>query len=147
MKISKISVFQKDLPYRGGGLAVGDLSKERARKFDTFNSTVVVVETDARVSGCGESCPWGPTDAGMMRAIPILANGLLGKDPRELHDIDAHMDAAIEGHTYAKSAIDIACWDILGKSNDAPVYDLLGGKRSDGAPLYRCVMEQEHDKI
>jgi len=50
MKISKISVFQKDLPYCGGGLAVGDLSKERARKFDTFNSTVVVVETDARTS-------------------------------------------------------------------------------------------------
>lgn len=147
MKISKISVFQKDLPYGGGGLALGDLSEERTRKFDTFNSTVVFVETDAGVSGCGESCPWGPTDAGTMRAIPILANSLMGKDPRDLHDIDAHMDAAIEGHTYAKSAIDIACWDILGKSNDTPVYDLLGGKLTDGAPLYRCVMEQEHDKI
>ena len=147
MKISKISVFQKDLPSGGGGLAVGDLSEERTRKFDTFNSTVVFVETYAGVSGCGESCPWGPTDAGTMRAIPILANSLMGKDPRDLHDIDAHMDAAIEGHTYAKSAIDIACWDILGKSNDTPVYDLLGGKLTDGAPLYRCVMEQEHDKI
>lgn len=147
MKISKISVFQKNLPYGGGGLAVGDLSEERTRTFDTFNSTVVVVDTDARISGCGESCPWGPTDPGTMRAIPILASALLGQDPRELHKIEQNMDAAIEGHTYAKSAIDIACWDILGKNNDTPVYDLLGGKLSDGAPLYRCVMEQEHDKI
>lgn len=147
MKISKISVFQKDLPYGGGGLAVGDLSAERTRTFDTFNSTVVVVETDAGVNGCGESCPWGPTDPGTMRAIPILANALLGQDPCELHRIEVNMDAAIEGHTYAKSAIDIACWDILGKSSDTPVYNLLGGKLTDGAPLYRCVMEQEHAKI
>ncbi|MFV2052244.1 mandelate racemase/muconate lactonizing enzyme family protein [Aliiroseovarius sp. YM-037] len=147
MKISKISVFQKGLPYGGGGLAVGDLSEERTRTFDTFNSTVVVVETDAGLSGCGESCPWGPTDPGTMRALPILANALLGIDPRQLHEIELNMDAAIEGHTYAKSAIDIACWDILGKSKDVPVYDLLGGKLTDGAPLYRCVMEQKHDKI
>lgn len=147
MKISKISVFQKDLPYGGGGLAVGDLSEERTRTFETFNSTIVVVETDAGLSGCGESCPWGPTDPGTMRAIPSLAKALLGQDPRDLLKIELNMDAAIEGHTYAKSAIDIACWDILGKSNDVPVYDLLGGKLTDGAPLYRCVMEQEHDKM
>ena len=147
MKISKISVFQMGLPYGGGGLAVGDLSEERTRTFDTFNCTVVVIETDAGLSGCGESCPWGPTDPGTMRAIPILASALLGQDPRELYKIGSKMDAAIEGHTYAKSALDISCWDILGKSKDTPVYNLLGGKLTDGAPLYRCVMEQEHDKI
>lgn len=147
MKISKVSVFQKGLPYGGGGLAVGDPSEERARTFDTFNSTVVVVETDAGISGCGESCPWGPTDPETMRAMPVLASAVLGQDPRALDDIGARMDAALAKQSYAKSAIDIACWDILGKSRDAPVYDLLGGKLTDGAPLYRCVMEQEHDKI
>ena len=147
MKISKISVFQKDLPYAGGGLAVGDLSEERMRTFDTFDSTVVVVETNAGLSGCGESCPWGPTDPSTMRAIPILASALLGQDPRELYNIELKMDAVIEGHTYAKSALDIACWDILGKSKDVPVFELLGGKLIDGAPLYRCVMEQDHDKV
>jgi len=147
MKISKISVFQKDLPYSGGGLAVGDLTEERTRTFDTFNSTVVVVDTDAWISGSGESCPWGPTDPGTLQAMPILAKALLGQDPRDLQQIVLNMDAAIEGQTYAKSAIDMACWDILGKSNGVPVYELLGGKLIDGAPLYRCVMEQEHDKV
>ena len=147
MKIAKINVYQKDLPYCGGGLAVGDLTESRTRRFDTFNTTVVVIETDAGIMGAGESCPWGPTDPGTLHAMPILARALLGKDPRDQSAIEQAMDAALEGHTYAKSALDIACWDILGKSRDLPLYELLGGKLTDGAPLYRCVMEQEHDKI
>ncbi len=59
MKIAKINVYQKDLPYCGGGLAVGDLTESRTRRFDTFNTTVVVIETDAGIMGAGESCPWG----------------------------------------------------------------------------------------
>ena len=147
MRISKISVYQKKLPYNGGGLAVGDLSRERTKTFDTFDSTVVVIDTDAGISGSGESCPWGPSDPGTLRAIPILAGVLLGQDPRDLQQIELSMDAAIVGHTYAKSALDMACWDILGKSTGKPVYELLGGKLIDGAPLYRCVMEQEQEKI
>ncbi len=79
--------------------------------------------------------------------MPSLAGALLGQDLRELEKIGLKMDGAIEGCTYAKSTLDMACWDILGKSNGVPVYKLLGGKLTDGAPLYRCVMEQEHDKI
>jgi len=147
MKITRLSVFQKGLPYVGGGLAVGDLTKERTRTFDTFNSTVVVIDTDAGISGCGEACPWGASNLGALPAMPGLADALLGNDPRELHRIERIMDAAIAGHSYAKSAVDMACWDIHGKSAGMPVYMLLGGKLCDGAPLYRCVMEQEHDKI
>jgi cis-L-3-hydroxyproline dehydratase len=147
MKITRIRVFQKDLPYSGGGLAIGDLSADRKRTFDTFNSTVVVIDTDDGIRGSGESCPWGPSDPGTLRAMPVLAEALLGQDPTDLHDIELRMDAAIGGQTYAKSALDIGCWDILGKSKGVPVYDLLGGKLTDGALLYRCVMEQEHEKI
>lgn len=147
MKITRISVFQKGLPYLGGQIAVGDRSADRARPFDTFNSTVVVIDTDDGVSGCGESCPWGDSNLGALPAMPGLAKALLGNDPRELYKIERIMDSAIEGHSYAKSAVDIACWDILGKSAGMPVYMLLGGKLCDGAPLYRCVMEQSHEKI
>ncbi len=148
MKITKIRVFKKSLPYVSGELEVGDRSADRGQlSNDLFNSTVVVIDTDAGISGCGESCPWGASNLGALPAMPGLANALLGKDPRELHQIERIMDSAIEGHSYAKSAIDIACWDILGKTAGLPIYTLLGGKLCDGAPLYRCVMEQEHDKI
>ncbi|GAB5468215.1 MAG: mandelate racemase/muconate lactonizing enzyme family protein [Rhodospirillales bacterium] len=147
MKITRVRVFRKGLPYLGGPIAVGDRTAERARRFDTFNSTVVVIDTDVGLSGCGESCPWGDSNLGALPAMPVLARALLGKDPRELHKIERIMDSAIEGHSYAKSAVDIACWDILAKSAGVPVYMLLGGKLCDGAPLYRCVMEQSHKKM
>ncbi|MDA9896281.1 hypothetical protein N9D98_09620 [Amylibacter sp.] len=58
MKITKISLFQKVLPYCSGSLAIGDLSENRTKPFDTFTSSVVVINTDQGVSGVGESCPW-----------------------------------------------------------------------------------------
>ncbi len=147
MKITKVRAFQKDLPYSGGGLAMGDRSADRGEIFDTFNSTVVVIDTDSGISGVGESCPWGTMNIGALPALPSLAEALLGKDPRDVHTIERAMDAAIEQNSYAKSTVDMACWDILGKSAGMPVYRLLGGMQIDGAPLYRCVMEQEHDQI
>jgi L-alanine-DL-glutamate epimerase-like enolase superfamily enzyme len=49
------------------------------------------------------------------------------------------MDQALLGHGYAKSAIDIACWDVFGKATKVPVCQLLGGLRSDELPLYAAV--------
>jgi cis-L-3-hydroxyproline dehydratase len=126
MKITKLSVYQKGLPYVEGQIAVGDRTADRARSFDTFNSTIVVIDTDVGISGSGESCPWSDSNLGALPAMPGLAEALLGKDPRELHKIERIMDAAIEGHSYAESAVDMACWDILGKSAGVPVYLLLG---------------------
>jgi cis-L-3-hydroxyproline dehydratase len=49
------------------------------------------------------------------------------------------MDAALLGHAYAKSAVDVACWDILGRATGVPVCTLLGGRRQDSYPLYVAV--------
>jgi L-alanine-DL-glutamate epimerase-like enolase superfamily enzyme len=49
------------------------------------------------------------------------------------------MDRALMGHGYAKSAIDTACWDALGRFTGLPVCDLLGGRLSDDFPLYFAV--------
>ncbi len=116
MKITKISVFRKPLPYISGELEIGDRSADRGKlSSDLFNSTIVVIDTDAGISGCGESCPWGDSNPGALPAMPGLAKVLLGKEPRELHKIERIMDVAIEGHSYAKSAVDLACWDYPGK--------------------------------
>ena len=57
---------------------------------------------------------------------------MLGQDPLNLKDIVKNMDVVIQGNTFAKSAIDMACWDIKAKDNGVPLFELLGGMLTDG---------------
>ena len=49
------------------------------------------------------------------------------------------MDAVLTGHEYAKSAIDVACWDVAAKAMGVSVTTLLGGLRNESFPLYVAV--------
>jgi len=128
MKITRISVYQIDLPLEHPYFLSGG-----RLKFETLDSTFVRIETDAGLTGWGEGCPWGHTylpahGAGTRAAIETLAPGLLGLDPRSLDHLNRVMDVQLPGHLYAKSPIDIACWDILGQSAGLPLWQLLGGE-------------------
>jgi L-alanine-DL-glutamate epimerase-like enolase superfamily enzyme len=52
------------------------------------------------------------------------------------------MDAALQGHPYAKSALDIAFWDILGQATGQPVCFLLGGRYGPDFGLYRAISQE-----
>ena len=127
MHIRRISVWQLDLPlthpyYLSGGRL----------RFDQLDSTFVRIDTDDGLSGWGEGCPWGHTylpahGPGLRAAIQTLAPALLGQDPCALLHINRLMDAQLPGHPYAKAAMDIACWDILGQAAGMPLWRLLGG--------------------
>jgi len=52
------------------------------------------------------------------------------------------MDTALLGHPYVKSAIDMACWDLLGKACGRPVCDLLGGRHGESIELYRAISQR-----
>ena len=52
------------------------------------------------------------------------------------------MDAALKGHPYVKSGIDIACWDILGQATGLPVCVLLGGRYGEDVHLYRAISQE-----
>jgi L-alanine-DL-glutamate epimerase-like enolase superfamily enzyme len=64
---------------------------------------------------------------------------LIGADPRQLDVFYGLMDEALMGHSYAKSALDIAAWDLAGKAAGLPVSHLLGGSYRDRFPLYCTV--------
>jgi L-alanine-DL-glutamate epimerase-like enolase superfamily enzyme len=49
------------------------------------------------------------------------------------------MDCALRDHHYAKSAVDMACWDLLGKVTGLSLVTLLGGRRGETFPLYRSI--------
>ena len=57
------------------------------------------------------------------------------------------MDRALLGHPYVKSAIDMACWDLLGKASGKSVCDLMGGKFGDSVALYRAISQRPADEM
>ena len=117
-----------------------------------FDSTVVAVETDAGVTGYGEVCPLGPAylpayAAGARTGIAELAPQLIGLVPTELGVLNAQMDQAMRGHPYVKSAIDMACWDILGKASNQSVATLMGGRFGADFALYRAISQDTPDAM
>src|SRR5438270_5818853 len=57
------------------------------------------------------------------------------------------MDAALKGHAYVKSPIDMACWDILGKATGQPVCTLLGGRYGEDFVLYRAISQESPETM
>src|SRR6185436_6023942 len=142
MKISAVRAYQIDLP-----LHEGSYKWSGGNSVSVFDSTVIQIETDAGIVGHGEDCPLGPFylpayAKGVRAGIAELGPHLLGEDPLELLKLNRCMDAALKGHAYVKSGVDMACWDILGKLTDQPVCTLLGGRYGDDFVLYRAISQE-----
>lgn len=147
MRITRIQAFQVDLPLREGSY------KWAGNKTVTvFDSTVVRVETDAGLVGHGEACPLGAAylpayGPGVRAGLAELAPHLLGHDPCCLEQLNQRMDTVLKGHPYVKSAVDMACWDILGQAAGLPVSALLGGRYGDDFGLYRAISQDEPEAM
>ncbi len=146
MKITRIRVFQTGLPYVGGAYVWG-----AGNAIETATASVVVIDTDAGLQGCGEFTPCGENymvahSEGVVALARLVAPHLLGEDPRQVGRIEQLMDHLVQGHGYAKAPFDAACWDILGQACDQPVWMLLGGKLTDGAPMYRVAPQKAVDE-
>ena len=139
MKITAISVYQVDLPLEHPyWLSGGRL------KFEVLDATLVKIDTDAGTMGWGEGTPWGHTyvpahGPGIRAGIETMAPFLLGLDPRRVLEVERAMDLALPGHLYAKSPIDMACWDIAGQVAGMPIADLLGGGSRTPRPIASSV--------
>ncbi len=147
MKIKSITVYQIDLPLKEGRYAWAD-----GKFVEVFDCTVVEIETDSGLFGYGEVCPLGPFylpayGPGARTGVAELAPHLIGADPAQLSTINLIMDTALLGHPYVKSAIDMACWDLLGKHTNMPVCDLLGGRHGDSVALYRAISQQSAEQM
>ncbi|MBP1884526.1 mandelate racemase/muconate lactonizing enzyme family protein [Sinorhizobium mexicanum] len=139
IKIKQIDVFRVDLPYAGGVYTLSG-----GREYRSFDATIVRVTTDNGLEGWGESTPFGSTyiashALGVRAGIAEIAPHLIGLDPRRVDRINDTMDAALVGHEHAKTAIDVACWDVFGKSVGLPVCDLLGGRTNVRMPVISSI--------
>lgn len=147
LKIAKIDVFQVDLPYAGGVYRLSG-----GREYTSFDATIVRITTQDGLEGWGESTPFGSTwiashALGVRSGIAEIAPSLLGLDPRRVDRINDAMDAALIGHEHAKTALDVACWDIFGKSVGLPVCELLGGSTGARMPVISSIYMGEPDDM
>ena len=110
---------------------------------DTTTSAIVRLDTDTGLSGWGEVCPiphYLPAYAnGVAPAIAEMAPVLLGADPVGPEALMARLNTHLQGHDYAKSAIDTALWDITAQAANLPLYTLLGGRAVADMPLYHSI--------
>jgi L-alanine-DL-glutamate epimerase-like enolase superfamily enzyme len=137
--IARIDLYSYALTYVGGEYVMSG-----GRVVTRLDSTVVKVTTSAGIVGYGETCPLGSNylpahAAGARAALAELGPHLLGHDAANPAAVGRAADRVLMGHGYAKSALDIACWDVLGRATGRPVCDLLGGRQHDRFPLYVAI--------
>lgn len=147
MKITRILAYRVELPLREGSYKWSG-----GKSVTVFDSTVVRVETDAGLAGHGEVCPLGPFylpayAEGVRAGLRELGPHLIGEDPLQLGRLNRRMDAALKGHPYVKSGIDIACWDLLGQACAMPVCELMGGRYGPDFHLYRAISQESPDAM
>ena len=139
MKIVAAEVFDYRLNYAHG---VYVMSGGRAALHQV--GTLVRLRTDDGLDGWGEITPLGstylPTSPDAVRAgLAEMLPELIGLDPTNVSGVNRVMDAVLLGQGYAKSAVDIACWDLLGKVAGLPISALLGGVLQEDFPIYEAV--------
>ena len=111
--------------------------------------TWVRIHTDTGHTGLGETYPRNEAEAALIHSA--AARMLLGRDPRDIDRIWADLyrtfDYQITGGAEMRvlSAVDLALWDLLGNSLDAPVYRLLGGKSNPRVRVYNTCFPHKHD--
>lgn len=111
--------------------------------------TWIRLTTDSGITAIGETYPRNSTEAELAHAQ--FAKALLGRDSRDIerfwadfyHQIDFQIAGGAEMRVL--SAIDLALWDLLGKSLNAPVYRLLGGRANPRVRLYNTCFPYRYD--
>ncbi|MCU1389293.1 MAG: ykfB [Ilumatobacteraceae bacterium] len=141
VKIDSVTVYRQWQPF-----ASGTYTCSGGRSAEGFDSTIVRIAADNGLVGWGEMAPLGsfydPSFVGGAReGIRLLAPLLIGLDPRAPHVLNEVMDLHLNGHPYAKSALDMACWDLAARAADLPLAEALGGRFSTTVDLYRSVSQ------
>jgi L-alanine-DL-glutamate epimerase-like enolase superfamily enzyme len=136
LKITRVEAIPVSIPLRREFLmrsAHGDTAP-------VSTPVLVRVHTDGGVVGLGEctgSAQWSgePQNVALTVIDQHLAPAVIGADPAHTGDITARMQKAIKAHPFAKSAVEMACWDAAGKASGQSVTDMLGGRCRDAVRI------------
>ncbi len=153
MKITRVHATWCHVPIPYDRQHVSDFGR-----VTSFDSVIVRIETDQGITGWGESKA-GVGSAAACAGLAAIINLdyaplLVGQDPRDISRLwDVMYNTPREGYAVAEghvlpqlgrrglsisaiAGVDVALWDILGKSLGVPVWRLLGGRRAERMPAY-----------
>ncbi|HKW92014.1 MAG TPA: muconate/chloromuconate family cycloisomerase [Methylomirabilota bacterium] len=135
MKIADLRVVQADIPVKRP-------HKMSFTTLETVNFVFVRLETSDGLVGWGEAaCLGGPTwseESAESVAATIeryIAPWLVGRDPTGVEALRIEMARRVQGNPFARAAVEMALWDLAGRSLGVPVHRLLGGRVRDRVPL------------
>lgn len=146
MRISNIHIYSKKLPIVDGPYVMSTMI------LDAVDTTIIKIVADNGMIGWGEVAPLGPLyqpqhALGARAAVTEMAPNLIGESCLTPLLLRYKMDALLNGHLYAKSVIEMAVFDLLGKHHKVPVCDLLGGAVTDKVPGYFAISKGEPDEL
>lgn len=145
MKIKRVSLFLKPIPMSMGNTCSLDASVNAAEV------VVTRIETDTGIVGLGECGTVAGYPASARAVIEgsadLAATHLLNMDPTLIGAVNERL-MGVPGQIGAlRTGIDMACWDILGKSVDKPLHSLLGGKLQETVPIYCLLVGESPDEL
>ncbi|PAB59182.1 mandelate racemase/muconate lactonizing enzyme family protein [Anaeromicrobium sediminis] len=135
MKILKVSVKHIKVPLK----KPYSLSKVVGTIKNT-EPIIVRIVTDKGIWGIGETDPLQLFTEETPETIKMILEkyicpAILGLNPLNIANIHKRMDQVVKGNYLAKAAIDIACYDIIGKYANLPIHSLLGGRLREEIPI------------
>ncbi|WKA50266.1 dipeptide epimerase [Planococcus liqunii] len=130
MKIVKAEIYRVEFPLKEPFII-------SYATYPNMPAVIVKLETDTGIFGYGEAVPdehvTGEQVSGTYEILKnVLVPKILGQSPFDIEGIHHLMNAAIARNPAAKAAIDIACYDLMGKAAGQPVYNLIGGQAHEG---------------
>ncbi len=143
MKITKVEPILINVPYEHGAPKPPMGSGEIRTHMDAI---LVRVETDAGITGWGEAFGFATTPVTIPAIREVIAPRAVGRDPADIDGITTNIKRQLQNMMhggparFALSALDIALWDIKGKVEGAPIWQMLGGKQKDIVPAYASLL-------
>ena len=143
MKITGIDTIPIRVPLRADRMIRSARGTHAASPF-----LLVKVQTDEGIVGLGEvSCTprWSGEDHFTAQHFiqTIFGPSLIGEDPTRIEDLNLKIERGVARNPFTKAALEMALWDILGKSLGQPVYRLLGGAVREQVTIKWSISGQE----
>lgn len=127
MRVISVETMTVRIPLKPERRMISALGRHEVSEF-----VLVRLQTDEGIEGVGEATVtprWSGETRWSAQAMiaHVIAPVIMGVDPKDIAEIESRLDAVAVGNWFAKAAVEMACWDIVGRAAGKPVFELLGG--------------------